>query len=284
MTLLILPIMMLSSAVPDLAAGMACLGRIQDFLVKEKRHDYRTLFKPPSPGSGSEHTDPPSGSDENEKTPWIRIRRGSFSWAKDASPVVKDIDLDIRPGELTLIVGPVASGKSTLLKAILGEAYLVSGSVEFTVPEALAYCDQDAWLLNQTIRNNILAFGEYDEAFYNKVVQACQLLPDLEQLPSGDRTMIGSKGISLSGGQKQRVVRSNPYFAACLVKLTATRHWPGRCTTASPSSSSMTSSRVSTPTPTQNVSPPLWDQKGCSESAEPPSSWRHTTVGSHRLL
>jgi ATP-binding cassette subfamily C (CFTR/MRP) protein 1 len=105
-----------------------------------------------------------------------------------------------------LIIGPVASGKSTLLKGLIGETFLLSGSVEYTVPDEVAYCDQDAWLLNQSIRDNIVAFGSYDEEFYDRVVAACQLTEDLEQLPNGDKTTIGSRGLSLSGGQKQRVV------------------------------------------------------------------------------
>ena len=201
LSLLVVPIMDLTSSIPSVAASMACLSRIQEFLLKERREDYRTLFVP-----GPASPDNSDAGSTSGKGPWIKIRGATFSWAKEGTPVVKDVDFDIRPGELTLIVGPVASGKSTLLKALLGEACMISGSVEFTVPEELAYCDQEVWLLNQSIRQNILAFKPYDEALYHKVVQACQLEEDLEQLPQGDKTMIGSKGISLSGGQKQRVV------------------------------------------------------------------------------
>jgi ATP-binding cassette subfamily C (CFTR/MRP) protein 1 len=140
--------------------------------------------------------------------PFIQIRNGSFGWKKDSDvATIRDINLDIMPGELTLITGPVASGKTTLLEAIFGETRIISGSVELTVPDEIAYCGQDAWLLNQSVRENILAFESYSKDFYEEVIEACQLEEDLRYFPKGDDSIIGSRGISLSGGQKQRVVR-----------------------------------------------------------------------------
>ncbi|KAK0715388.1 P-loop containing nucleoside triphosphate hydrolase protein [Lasiosphaeris hirsuta] len=220
LAILLNPVMELTVALPQLSAASTCIDRIQAFLLKEKRIDYRKLFTPSGLGSsassrellkgGNVHDDQ-ANSDE-VAMPWIKIRGGNFGWSPDGPAIVKDIDLDIMPGELTLLVGPVASGKSTLLKALLGESYILSGSVEFTVPEDVAYCDQDAWLLNQSIKENILAFSEYDKGFYDQVIRACQLNEDLEQLPSRDDTMIGSKGISLSGGQKQRVALARAVY------------------------------------------------------------------------
>jgi len=208
------PVMELTSAWTNLASALACLDRIQAFLLKEKRKDYRTLLPRSDAGSfttrssalrpddASEKLDKP----EKEKSdPVVRVRGGVFGWKEDA-PILKDVDIDIMPGELTIVIGPVASGKSTLLKALLGEARMFGGSLEFTIPEEIAYCDQDAWLLNRTVKENILAYDAYDEARYRLVVSACQLDEDIDQLPKKHDTQIGSKGVSLSGGQKQRVV------------------------------------------------------------------------------
>ncbi len=194
------------------------MDRIQAFLLREKRIDYRTLLKRSDAGSFTASTTRASSmmrtddasEDKLEKPepmdrPVIRVRDAEFGW-KEGSPILKDVSMDIMPGELTIIIGPVASGKSTLLKALLGEARMYAGSVEFTVPEEIAYCDQDAWLLNRTVKENILAYDEYNEELYNMVVRACQLEEDISQLPKTHDTQIGSKGVSLSGGQKQRVV------------------------------------------------------------------------------
>ncbi|KAK3353395.1 ABC transporter [Lasiosphaeria hispida] len=214
LSILLNPVMELTVALPQLSAASACLDRIQAFLLREKRVDYRELFSRSGLGTATSSRELPGGGilDEEAEEPWIKVRGGNFGWNKDGPAIVKDIDLDIMPGELTLLVGPVASGKSTLLKALLGESYMLSGSVEYTVPEDVAYCDQDAWLLNQSIKENILAFSEHDKELYDEVIRACQLNEDLERLPNGDDTMIGSKGISLSGGQKQRVALARAVY------------------------------------------------------------------------
>lgn len=69
----------------------------------------------------------------------------------------------------------------------------------------LTYVEQQHWIQNATLRENILFGSEFDERKYAKVIKACQLVDDLLILPSGDNTEIGEKGINLSGGQKARV-------------------------------------------------------------------------------
>lgn len=59
---------------------------------------------------------------------------------------------------------------------------------------------------NQSIRQNIIGYAHFDGQLYNQVIKACDLQKDLTQLPKGDMTIVGSKGLALSGGQKQRVV------------------------------------------------------------------------------
>ncbi|KAK3316810.1 P-loop containing nucleoside triphosphate hydrolase protein [Apodospora peruviana] len=217
LNLLFMPVMSLTNVWTNIMSALACLDRIQAFLLKEKRKDYRTLLSwtdSVSSAAGEPGPMDDNNSEKGEKAeqPWIKVQKGNFGWSKDGPAIVKDVDIDIMPGELTLLVGPVASGKSTLLKALLGEAFMISGSVEFTIPEEMAYCDQDAWLLNQTVKENILAFEGYDKEFYDEVIQACQLNEDIDQLPSGHDTLIGSKGVSLSGGQKQRVALARAVY------------------------------------------------------------------------
>jgi ATP-binding cassette, subfamily C (CFTR/MRP), member 1 len=209
LNLLVQPVMDLTIAWTTLSSGLACLDRIQAFLLKEDREDYRMLASHTDHSSFTIKTFPEKP--RSTEAPFVKIRGGSFGWRKDPeSAIVKDIDLDIRPGELTLIVGPVGSGKTTLLEAIVGEARILAGSVELTCPEEIAYCGQDAWLLNQSVKENILAFEAYSKDFYDDVIEACQLEEDLRYFPKGDDSIIGSRGISLSGGQKQRVVSRYP--------------------------------------------------------------------------
>ena len=98
------------------------------------------------------------------------------------------------------MVGLVGSGKSSLLSTILGEMHVVHGHIK--TEGRLTYTDQEAWIFGDTVRQNIL-FGEFfDEDRYNRTIQVCSLIQDLEQLPNGDSSTVGEKGISLSGGQK----------------------------------------------------------------------------------
>lgn len=105
-----------------------------------------------------------------------------------------------------MVLGPVGSGKSTFLKTILREVPLTFGKIDVRTSR-LGYASQSAWIVNGSIQSLICGFrknGAIDEEFYAKVIHACALTEDLEQLPDGDRSVIGSRGITLSGGQRQR--------------------------------------------------------------------------------
>uniref|UniRef100_A0A8C4Z0Z0 Uncharacterized protein n=1 Tax=Gadus morhua TaxID=8049 RepID=A0A8C4Z0Z0_GADMO len=110
--------------------------------------------------------------------------------------------IDLR-GSLVGICGGVGSGKSSLLSALLGQMTLLEGSV--AASGAFAYVSQQAWILNNSLKENILFGQEYDQDKYSAVLEACCLLPDLADLPYGDMTEIGERGANLSGGQRQRV-------------------------------------------------------------------------------
>ncbi|XP_037531128.1 multidrug resistance-associated protein 5 [Nematolebias whitei] len=113
------------------------------------------------------------------------------------------INLRIKRGSLVGICGGVGSGKSSLLSALLGQMTLVEGKV--AASGGFAYVSQHAWILNDSLKENILFKNVYDSDKYNAVLEACCLLPDLAELPYGDMTEIGERGANLSGGQRQRV-------------------------------------------------------------------------------
>ncbi|CAL1716557.1 unnamed protein product [Somion occarium] len=116
---------------------------------------------------------------------------------------MKDVNLTIPEGQLTAIVGPVGTGKTSLLEAMIGEMRKVAGTVKFK--GTVAYCPQSAWIQNATVRENICFGRAFDEDRYWKAVKDACLETDLEMLPNGDLTEVGERGISLSGGQKQRI-------------------------------------------------------------------------------
>ncbi|KAG0053278.1 hypothetical protein BGZ83_001378 [Gryganskiella cystojenkinii] len=130
---------------------------------------------------------------------------------ENMGPVLHDIQLKVRRGALTAVVGRVGEGKSSLVGALLGEMHKYSGSVQ--VYGSVAYVAQSAWILNDTVRNNILFGREYDRERYLKTIMACALIPDFKMLVKSDKTVIGEKGINLSGGQKQRISIARAVYA-----------------------------------------------------------------------
>ncbi|CAE6472878.1 unnamed protein product [Rhizoctonia solani] len=129
---------------------------------------------------------------------------------------LKDVSLSLPRGQLCAIVGPVGSGKSSLLQGLIGEMRREKGSVTFG--GSVGYCPQTAWIQSATVRDNILFGREFDEARYWEAVRVACLQSDLDMLPSGDMTEVGEKGISLSGGQKQRInIARAVYYGAEIV-------------------------------------------------------------------
>ncbi|GAA5907850.1 hypothetical protein JCM8208_001962 [Rhodotorula glutinis] len=131
---------------------------------------------------------------------------------------LEGINLEVPKGHLTCIVGSVGSGKSSLLQGCIGEMRRTRGTVTFG--GSIGYCAQQAWIMNGTVRSNVLFGRDFDEHRYWEVIRAASLLADLDQLPAGDMTEIGEKGITLSGGQRQRVsIARTLYYDADIILL-----------------------------------------------------------------
>uniref|UniRef100_A0A7N8XXJ0 ATP-binding cassette, sub-family C (CFTR/MRP), member 9 n=1 Tax=Mastacembelus armatus TaxID=205130 RepID=A0A7N8XXJ0_9TELE len=150
---------------------------------------------------------------------FVQVANGFFTWGSNLS-TLSDINIRIPTGQLTMIVGQVGCGKSSLLLAMLGEMQTIEGSVYWSkLPDfemvregnisknrhSVAYAAQKSWLLNATVEENITFGSPFSKQRYKAVIDACSLQPDIDLLPFGDQTEIGERGINLSGGQRQRI-------------------------------------------------------------------------------
>ncbi|CAK6976427.1 ATP-binding cassette sub-family C member 3 [Scomber scombrus] len=179
------PLNMLPQVISSIVQASVSLKRIQGFLS----HD---------------ELDPNSVDRKNTAAEYsVTVINGKFTWSKEDSPVLHNINLMAPQGSLLAVVGHVGCGKSSLISALLGEMEKLEGEV--SIRGSVAYVPQQAWIQNATLRDNILFGKSYNEQKYRCVLEACALTPDLEVLPGGDMTEIGEKGINLSGGQRQRV-------------------------------------------------------------------------------
>ncbi|CAH0474322.1 unnamed protein product [Peronospora belbahrii] len=150
---------------------------------------------------------------QGHDTAIVSFQDADFQWTEETPvPTLSNLTFQLQTGSLTVIVGPVESGKSSLVNAILGEMQQLRGTR--VVRGNMAYASQQAWIQNQTVRDNIL-FGEtYDAQHYQRVIEACQLKPDFDMLERGDQTEVGERGITLSGGQKSRVGLARAMYRA----------------------------------------------------------------------
>ncbi|CAJ1441480.1 unnamed protein product [Effrenium voratum] len=148
----------------------------------------------------------------------LELSKSTFSCLEEAKECfrLQMGPLQVRRGELVLVLGKVGSGKTTLLQGILGEM-VCTGSV--AVRGKIAYCAQQPWIRNESLRDNVLFGEEMDMEWYLQVLDACGLGPDLKQLPAQDFTEIGERGVTLSGGQKQRVALARAVYQRCPLML-----------------------------------------------------------------
>ncbi|RDB20896.1 Metal resistance protein YCF1 [Hypsizygus marmoreus] len=196
--LLQFPLAMISQVTSNIIEAIVSVQRLSGFLnADELQADARTLIEKPVLNLGDEV---------------LSIKEADFSWSKQAiEPTLENINLTIKKGELFAVLGRVGAGKTSLLSAIIGDMTRREGEV--ILSGSVAYAPQNPWILSATVRENILFSHEYDETFYNMVVEACALGQDLALLPQGDLTEVGEKGITLSGGQRARISLARAVYA-----------------------------------------------------------------------
>ena len=255
-----MPLNLLPMVISQIVDAWSSMSRIQDFLVAEEQVDdfikdpdstyafsvshadftwERTATQnPDKPSTGPATKKKPEKLAKADRKRWsvrpkpkddnrtsidvektIKETDDSASDNTEVEPFkLQSIDIDIGRHELIAVIGGVGSGKSSLLAALAGDMRKMTGSV--TIGASRAFCPQYAWIQNTSVRENILFGKDFNQKWYDAVVDACALRPDLEILPNSDLTEIGERGITVSGGQKQRLnIARAIYFNSDIVLL-----------------------------------------------------------------
>uniref|UniRef100_A0A671G9L7 ATP binding cassette subfamily C member 8 n=1 Tax=Rhinolophus ferrumequinum TaxID=59479 RepID=A0A671G9L7_RHIFE len=258
--ILVTPLFLLSSVVRSTVKALVSVQKLSEFLSSAEIREEQCAPREPVPqGQASKYQAVPlkvvnrkraaredcesltgplqrlaPSADGDADNCCVHIIGGFFTWTPDGLPTLSNITIRIPRGQLTMIVGQVGCGKSSLLLATLGEMQKISGAVFWnsSLPDSemgedprneplrmplysllafprkrgpVAYASQKPWLLNATVEENIPLRVPFNKQRYKMVIEACSLQPDIDILPHGDQTQIGERGINLSGGQRQRI-------------------------------------------------------------------------------
>ncbi|KAJ4180063.1 ATP-binding cassette glutathione S-conjugate transporter ycf1 [Fusarium falciforme] len=201
--LLTSPLTILPAAISSVTEASVAVSRLVAFFTADELQADAVIHEEAVTASGEES---------------VSIQTATFKWSlHETGTALEEITLSAHKGELVCLVGRVGAGKSSILHALLGDLYKATGTV--TLRGSVAYVAQQPWVLNASVRDNITFGKPWDPDFYVETVKACALVDDLAQLPNGDQTEVGDKGITLSGGQKARLTLARAVYARADIYL-----------------------------------------------------------------
>jgi ATP-binding cassette subfamily C (CFTR/MRP) protein 1 len=215
MQLLESPLLQMGQNYSSIIAALVSLRRIQEFLVKDEK-PVNAIQQSARPSSIADSFITFDTQNRGRSASLISdafaasFQSASLGWSP-SKPILINVNLDIPWKQLTMVCGTLASGKSTLLQALLGETNVISGNLHLPIRRApIAYVAQDGWLQEgATIQDNIIFDAPFDAEKYQSVVNATALHIDFKELPRCDQSLAKA----LSGGQRQRVTLARALYA-----------------------------------------------------------------------
>ena len=204
------------TAVQSFAEARVSVGRIQAFMQlgfddarkKAERDRYQAQQAQQAEAAGAAPPQEGQGS--------VTMQDASFKWDANSKEEagLYNLSFTLPPGQLSAIIGPIGACKSSLLCAMLGEMAPLGGTSTVRA-RSIAYAAQQAWIFADTLRENVLLGRPMRRGRYIRTLYACCLIEDIDNLPAGDLTVIGEKGVNLSGGQKARVALARAVYGEC---------------------------------------------------------------------
>ncbi|CEJ90328.1 hypothetical protein VHEMI06119 [[Torrubiella] hemipterigena] len=156
--------------------------------------------------------------EQNRFTPAIKFQNVSLAPVADRAPILTNVSLSIVRGSLSVLTGAIGSGKTLFVRGIIGRAHKTQGII--TVQDSvIAYCGQDEWLVNGSVRHNIIGDNAYDDAWYTSVMTACVLTEDITYLENGDEFVVTSLGTNMEPAFRQRLALARAVYSRAPVVI-----------------------------------------------------------------
>ncbi|CRG87885.1 hypothetical protein PISL3812_04906 [Talaromyces islandicus] len=221
-----IPLDRMASSISFIIRAHVSLTRIESFLLERETGKYQQLgasdsdsgrvgFENATLSWPSAVAGTSAGDTSREDIPLTAIRTSPFR--------LENLNISFKTNALNIVCGPSGAGKSSLLLSLLGEMDLHHGHVFLaheenpstfsSLSDTTAYCPQDPWIMNRSIRANILMDLPFDGRRYERVLHATELQPDLAAMNHGDLALAGEAGRRLSGGQKQRIALARALYS-----------------------------------------------------------------------
>jgi ABC-type multidrug transport system fused ATPase/permease subunit len=166
--------------------------------------EYFKLQNEPAAASAAVATTAPRATDHARA---LTVSQLGFG-VQPGTDILRDVAFELDAGQSLAIVGPIGSGKTVLLRMLLGEYSPTAGGIGWGTAPRFAYCPQETFVASGTLRDNLTLFGkrnEWPDAALHRALELANLSQDVAQWPGGLDTEIGERGLNLSGGQKQRL-------------------------------------------------------------------------------
>ncbi|KAJ3361258.1 Multidrug resistance-associated protein 4, partial [Allomyces arbusculus] len=154
----------------------------------------------------------PLNQTDEETNTVLAFNSATFAWTPN-QPILRDVDLTIRAGQIVAVIGQVGSGKSSLLLAALGQLHTNRTDAVRRVTD-VAYTPQAAYVFPGTVEDNIVMASPVDADRLARVVAVCQLTPDIARWDNGLQTRLGERGVKVSGGQRARLCLARALYHA----------------------------------------------------------------------
>lgn len=217
--LLFYPFQRMATVWPQLQQLRLHLENIRQFLILSEHHDPRVIR---DFSNGTRLSADEFGTLTPEEilaiNRCIALHDVSVAATKDGDNILQNLQISIVSGTLTVIEGPTGSGKSLLLKTLLGEVDSIKGWLHVSTRK-MAYCSQHVWLPNVTIKEAVIGEESFDLEWYTQVVKACCLEGEDNRLNIGEHDTVGTNGAKLSGGQKQRLALARAVYSRAPILL-----------------------------------------------------------------